>query len=252
MIRLSADILVHEKLITSVADLFGHLDSFLALAMTAHKYNWTAPKMTCSNIVKIVNGRHPLQELLVPTFIPNDCYLEGGDGSHPLLPRKQPENEQPSMLVLTGPNNSGKSIFMKQVAVIVFLAHIGSFVPATQATIGVTDRILTRIATRETVVSDESAFLVDLKQASFATSFATRRSLVLVDEFGKGTTVEAGSALFAAYIANFLHMRTLRPKVLVGTHFHEIFDHGILTEEDGLAFAHMDVRFDPESEDPEE
>lgn len=156
------------------------------------------------------------------------------------------------MLVLTGPNNSGKSVYMKQVALIVYLAHTGSYVPATRATIGVTDRILTRIATRETVVNDESAFLVDLKQAAFSMNFATRRSLLLVDEFGKGTTAESGSALFAAYLSYFLDIGVERPKVLAGTHFHEIFENGLVKPRDDMGFAHMDVRLDPQAEDVDE
>jgi DNA mismatch repair protein MSH5 len=156
------------------------------------------------------------------------------------------------MLVLTGPNSSGKSVYMKQVAVIVYLAHIGSYVPATSATIGITDRILTRIATRETVVDDESAFLVDIKQAAFAINFATRRSLILADEFGKGTSTETGSALFTAYLAHFLDQAEERPKVLVGTHFHEVFEAGLLEDREGVELAHMDVRFNEQAEDMED
>ncbi|KAK5651755.1 hypothetical protein OQA88_11717 [Cercophora sp. LCS_1] len=252
VLRLSSSILLHEEIVTSAADLFGELDSLLALAMAAQAYNWTRPKMTLKNMLKIVDGRHPLQELLVPTFIPNDCRLAGGDGPHCLLRTNDARAKRPSMLVLTGPNNSGKSIYMRQVALIVYLAHIGSYVPASRAVVGLTDRILTRIATRETVARDESAFLVDLKQAAFAVNFATRRSLILVDEFGKGTNPETGAGLLAAYLANFLHIPSLRPKVLVGTHFHEIFEHGILRPEHGLKFVHMDVHLNPDAADPED
>lgn len=91
------------------------------------------------------------------------------------------------MLMMTGPNYSGKSVYLKQVALIVYMAHIGSFVPADSAKIGLTDKILTRIATRETVSKMESAFMIDLQQVALAMTLATRRSLVIIDEFGKGT-----------------------------------------------------------------
>ena len=91
------------------------------------------------------------------------------------------------MLIMTGPNYSGKSIYLKQVALIVYMAHVGCFVPADRATIGITDKILTRIATRETVSRIQSAFMIDLQQVSSALSLVTHRSLLIIDEFGKGT-----------------------------------------------------------------
>ncbi|KAL2137071.1 hypothetical protein VTI74DRAFT_9677 [Chaetomium olivicolor] len=257
IMALAAAVLEHEEAILTASEVFGELDSLLALALAAEKYNWVAPTMTSSNIIDILGGRHPLQELLVPSYIPNDCTMAGGYGTGGLEDSSIPSTggkrgPAPSMMILTGPNNSGKSVYMRQVALIVYLAHTGSFVPATRATIGVTDRILTRIATRETVVNDESAFLVDLKQAAFSMNFATRRSLLLIDEFGKGTTTESGSGLFAAYLTYFLDLGMDRPKVLAGTHFHEVFENGLLRPGKGVAFAHMDVRLDPEAEDPED
>jgi DNA mismatch repair protein MSH5 len=257
IMALAAAVLEHEEFILGASELFGELDSMLALALAAEKYNWAAPTMTSSNTIDIVGGRHPLQELLVPSYIPNDTSMAGGcgtglSGEANMATSGGRTGPAPSMLILTGPNNSGKSVYMRQVALIVYLAHTGSYVPATRATIGVTDRILTRIATRETVVHDESAFLVDLKQAAFSMNFATRRSLLLIDEFGKGTTAESGSALFTAYLTYFLDLGTERPKVLAGTHFHEIFENGLLRPGKDVAFAHMDVRLDPDAEDPEE
>jgi DNA mismatch repair protein MSH5 len=248
MMGLAASVLQHEEAIMSASELFGELDSMLALALAAEKYNWVAPTMTCSNILNIVGGRHPLQELLVPSFIPNDCTLAGGYGRG--VWDDPNEDRGPSMLILTGPNSSGKSIYMRQVALIVYLAHTGSYVPVTRATIGVTDRILTRMSTRETVANDDSAFVVDLKQAAFAMNFGTRRSLFVIDEFGKGTSAESGAALFGAYLHFLLGLGSEKPKVLAGTHFHEVFEHGILQPSKDLAFAHMDTHVDMEAEDP--
>jgi DNA mismatch repair protein MSH5 len=250
-------VLEQEEAITGASDLYGELDSLVALATAAEKYQWIAPQMTLSNIIDIVGGRHPLQELLVPSFIPNDCRIVGGPGTEDSAEDGSSASDGKatagsSMLVLTGPNNSGKSVYMKQVALIVYLAHIGSYVPASQATIGVTDRILTRIATRETVTDDESAFLIDLKQAAFSINFATRRSLILTDEFGKGTNTETGAGLFAALLTHFLDLGRDRPKVLAGTHFHDVFGSGFLRPEDGVTLAHMGVRLSPEAEDPED
>ncbi|KAK4239460.1 muts domain V-domain-containing protein [Achaetomium macrosporum] len=257
IMALAAALLEHEEAILHASELFGELDSLLALALAAEKYNWTAPIMTVSNVIDVVDGRHPLQELLTPSYIPNSCHLAGGCGTDGLdedarATSGNRKGAAPSMLILTGPNNSGKSVYMKQVALIVYLSHTGSYVPATRATIGVTDRILTRIATRETVIRDESAFMVDLKQAAFSMNFATRRSLLLIDEFGKGTTAESGSALFAAYLAYLLDLGVDRPKVLAGTHFHEIFENGLLRTGTDVAFGHLDVRLDAQAEDPED
>lgn len=153
------------------------------------------------------------------------------------------------MLVLTGPNHSGKSVYLKQVALIVYLAHVGSYVPADHAVIGLTDKILTRISTRESMARNESAFAIDLRQAAFSINHTTRRSLVLIDEFGKGTNATDGAGLMTALLDHFLSLDDERPKVVVATHFHEIFENEFLTEGRVLAFAHMEVRVDTEAID---
>ena len=254
--------LERSKALTTASDLFGELDSLIALAMAAEKYKWTAPKMATTNTIDIKEGRHPLQELVVPSFIANPCRLSGGQDTHEdededmqLPPSHQLEEDQddnqpgPSMLSLTGPNHSGKSVYLKQVALIVYLAHVGSYVPANRATIGLTDKILTRISTRESMARSESAFAIDLRQAAFSINHTTRRSLILIDEFGKGTNVTDGAGLITALLDHFLHLASKSPKVLVATHFHEIFEHSFLTAEDRLSFAHMEVRLDLQTEE---
>lgn len=241
----------------AASDLFGELDSLIALALGAERYHWTIPRMTRENVVNIQGGRHPLQELVVPSFIANDCGIYGGCGARPEEDEDMSTDGEempngPSMLVLTGPNHSGKSVYLKQVALIVYLAHIGSYVPAEQATIGLTDRILTRIATRESVSRSESAFSIDLRQAAFSMNFVTRRSLVLIDEFGKGTNANNGAGLMTALLDHFLSLGEERPKTLAASHFHEIFENGFLEEDDNLAFAHMAVTVDLETTDPED
>ena len=150
--------------------------------------------------------RHPLQELTVSAYVPNDTFLVGGPGpptSNELQAIQTRNDEEKratsqeaacsevlarcSMLMMTGPNFAGKSVYLKQVALIVYMAHVGCFVPADWATVGLTDKILTRITTRETVSRFQSAFMIDLQQVALAMTLATRRSLVIIDEFGKGT-----------------------------------------------------------------
>ena len=150
------------------------------------------------------SSRHLLQEQVVPSFVANDCFLVGGSSATPEQAdsrdgielgggssRQDSSSHQapegPSMLLLTGPNFSGKSVFLKQAALIVYMAHIGCFVPVDRAIIGLTDKIMTRISTRETVSRIQSAFMIDLQQISSAINMATNRSLLIIDEFGKGT-----------------------------------------------------------------
>ena len=156
---------------------------------------------TCTIHVFLTYTRHPLQELTVPSYVANDIFIAGGAGvaeiAHedlsllpPRISQQTPGTDSlsgPSMLMMTGPNYSGKSVFLKQIALIVYMAHIGCWVPADSATIGLTDKILTRISTRETVSKVQSAFMIDLQQISTALSLATNRSLLIIDEFGKGT-----------------------------------------------------------------
>lgn len=143
----------------------------------------------------------------VASYIANDTFLVGGAGSDGPYQKDKMDDELwkanlcdmpqsssatgdfnfPSTLLITGPNYSGKSVYLKQVALIVYMAHIGCFVPATKATVGLTDKILTRISTRETVSKVQSAFMLDLQQVALAMNLATNRSLIIIDEFGKGT-----------------------------------------------------------------
>ncbi|EME87606.1 uncharacterized protein MYCFIDRAFT_201191 [Pseudocercospora fijiensis CIRAD86] len=249
---LAQRVLEYEDLIVSCSEVCGEVDALVALTQGAKLYNLVRPQMIDDNIIKIKEGRHILQELTVPTFVPNDTCLVGGNGdeqeSSPHRsrdPRTQPL-QGPNMIILTGPNYSGKSIYLKQVAIIVFMAHIGSFVPASSAKIGLTDKILTRIATRESVSRIQSAFMIDLQQASIALNLATRRSLVIIDEFGKGTDSNDGAGLAAGVFEHLLQRSPNCPKVLGATHFHEIFESGFLSPRPGLglAFAHMEIQLD--------
>lgn len=236
---LATKILQHEEALIRVSDACGEFDAILALAIGADKYGWIQPQMTTDNTVQIKGGRHPLQELVVPAFVPNDCYLAGGKQQD-----DESNDQEVEALVLTGPNHSGKSTYIKQTAIIVYLAHIGSFVPAEQATIGLTDRFLTRISTRECVSRNESAFAIDLKHVAQAVQHSTARSLILVDEFGKGTNVDDGAGLLAAFVDHFLSLGPDTPRLILATHFHEVLEGGYLDEHQGLRLGHMRVQTD--------
>lgn len=246
-------------MLITASDLVGELDCLVALAQGARKHGLKRPKMTRDNIIMIAEGRHPLQELTVSSYVPNDTYIQGGPGAEKqgecetsALPSRKASPHQtidgPSLLVMTGPNYSGKSVYLKQIALIVYMSHVGSFVPAESAVIGLTDKILTRIATRESVSKNQSAFMIDLQQVSLAMSMATRRTLVIIDEFGKGTNSSDGAGLACGAFEYFLSLGKERPKVLAATHFHEILDPNYLKERPELSFGHMEVQVDATAE----
>ncbi|KAF2856085.1 hypothetical protein T440DRAFT_494901 [Plenodomus tracheiphilus IPT5] len=264
--ELAQHLLQYEELIASCSDICGELDSLVALAQGAKQYRLCRPRVTHDNVIHIKGGRHILQELTVSSFVPNDTLITGGmggdadsrmDADYPgaevsrhtstTSRGEYTQGQNPSMLVLTGPNYSGKSVYLKQVALIVFMAHVGCFVPADSAEIGLTDRILSRVTTRETVSRTQSAFMIDLQQISLALSLATRKSLLIIDEFGKGTESTDGAGLACAVMEHLLGLGSERPKVIGATHFHEIFEMGHLNPRPALAFGHMEVRIDTDA-----
>ena len=241
MFNLAREILEREQQLAIASEVCGELDVLLAFTKTARDYKWVCPQLTSEGSLHIEAGRHPLMELVVPSFVPNDYELDGENQLRAI------QDSQHEAVILTGPNHSGKSIYLKQVAIIVYLAHLGSFVPADSARIGLTDKILTRISTRESVTGNESAFATDLRQIAYATRCATSRSLVLIDEFGKGTNADDGAGLLAAAIHHFLSQSSVRPRLIVATHCHELFEGGYIHEHERLHVAQMQVEASYES-----
>ncbi|XP_034246125.1 mutS protein homolog 5-like [Thrips palmi] len=188
----------------------GELDCLIALASVAREYGYVKPTMTTGHEILIEKGRHPLQECYVSNYVPNNT---SSNSEHGLVK------------ILTGPNASGKSVYLKQVAVIAYLAHTGSFVPARKAVIGVLDQIHTRIQTTESAASQLSAFVIDLRQMNTAVCMSTKSSLLVIDEFGKGTSEVDGLSLLAAFL-NHLTRRgpSNCPHVILSTHFHRLID----------------------------
>jgi DNA mismatch repair protein MSH5 len=257
---LAQEILEYEGILSTISDICGELDSLVALAQGAKQYKLVRPHITEDNVIQIRGGRHILQELVVPAYVANDTNLAAGRAGDDEDMDRTPtarsssvtsttqHNRPPNMIVLTGPNYSGKSVYLKQVALITYMAHIGSFVPAERARIGLTDKILSRISTRESVSRFQSAFMIDLQQISLALSLATNRSLLVIDEFGKGTESDDGAGLAAGVLEYLLTLKHNCPKVIAATHFHEIFEAGFLKPRDSLAFKHMEVRIDDRAE----
>uniref|UniRef100_A0A452FBP6 MutS protein homolog 5 n=1 Tax=Capra hircus TaxID=9925 RepID=A0A452FBP6_CAPHI len=208
MHQLQCQVLARAAVLTRVLDLASRLDVLLALASAARDYGYSRPRYSPQLLgVRIQNGRHPLMELCARTFVPNSAECGGDIGR---------------VKVITGPNSSGKSIYLKQVGLITFMALVGSFVPAEEAEIGAVDAIFTRIHSCESISLGLSTFMIDLNQVAKAVNNATERSLVLVDEFGKGTNTVDGLALLAAVIRHWLALGPTCPHVFVAEHFPEL------------------------------
>lgn len=180
------------------------LDAILGLAKVAHEQRYVCPRMTRERELRIVHGRHPVVERTKDTFIANDISL----------------TEQQWVLVITGPNMGGKSTYLRQVAQICILAHMGSFVPADAAVIPLLDRLFTRIGAADNVAEGKSTFLVEMEETALICQQATSRSLVILDEVGRGTSTFDGLAIAQAVI-EFLATR-VQPFCLFATHYHEL------------------------------
>ncbi|CAG8587142.1 7126_t:CDS:10, partial [Dentiscutata heterogama] len=225
MQKLQDRILEYVPLFLNSSAVCAELDCILSFAESARRYGYNRPIVTDENILIIEKGRHPLQELCINVFVANDTRLVGGRGildddemnEDSLTDEKDTYN---SVMLLSGANYSGKSVYLKQVALIVYMAHIGSFVPAESATIGLTDKIFTRIQTKETI---QSAFMIDLQQISIAIRNSTSRSLLIFDEFGKGTGSTDGAGLFCGVMEHLLKRGKDCPKVIAATHFHGFY-----------------------------
>ncbi|RAL10511.1 MutS family protein MSH5 [Aspergillus homomorphus CBS 101889] len=256
---LAQRLLQYEKNLLEASDICGQLDSLLAMAQSASFYKLVCPKMVPENVIKIRAGRHILQELTVSSYVPNDTYLVGGTPADYLASSQayqdnlegMDEEHGPSMLLLTGPNYSGKSVYMKQVALIVYLAQIGSFVPAASAELGITDKIIVKSSTQDSVSQIQSTFMRDLQQISFDMKQITDRSLFIIDEFGKGTSENDGIGLACGILTHLLDLEN-PPKVIAATHFHEILENGFLTPRPQLQLGHMEVRVSDDSRETED
>ncbi len=185
------------------------LDSLWSLAKIALDNGYTKPTINNEGIIHIVDGRHPVVEktLLHEQFVPNDAYLD------------MDENR---IMIITGPNMAGKSTYMRQVALIVLMAQIGSFVPAEEATIGVVDRIFTRVGASDDLAAGQSTFMVEMSEVANILNNATPNSLLILDEIGRGTSTFDGLSIAWAVVEYICETKKIGAKTLFATHYHEL------------------------------
>jgi DNA mismatch repair protein MutS len=206
-IKLRKSVAAEGARIQATARLLGELDCYLSLAEVALKNNYVRPKLTGGDEIYIRQGRHPVVELQSRPFIPNDLYVN---------------TTTDQLLILTGPNMGGKSTYLRQTALIVILAQMGSFVPAREAQLGCVDRIYTRVGASDNLARGRSTFMVEMIETASILNTATNRSLILLDEVGRGTATFDGLSLAWAIAEYLVQNPVHRAKTLFATHYHEL------------------------------
>ncbi|MBE6552959.1 MAG: DNA mismatch repair protein MutS [Ruminococcaceae bacterium] len=194
--------------IQRTAALLAELDAYLSLATVASKNKYVRPEVDESDVIEIRDGRHPVVEQFVKDtyFVPNDVLLD---------------TNQNRLMLITGPNMAGKSTYMRQVALITVMAQIGSFVPASEARIGVVDKVFTRVGASDDLASGQSTFMLEMNEVSYILKNATRKSLIIYDEVGRGTSTFDGMSIARA-IVEYTNSRKIGAKTLFATHYHEL------------------------------
>ena len=197
------------KSVQQNAHLIGQLDCLCGFAQLAKEHNYIYPTIDESFDLDIKNGRHPVIEKQLPigeSYIANDVFLD---------------RTSQQIIMITGPNMSGKSAILRQTALIVLLAQIGSFVPADSVRIGLVDKIFTRVGASDNISMGESTFMVEMNETASILNNISNRSLVLLDEIGRGTSTYDGISIAWA-ISEYLHEHPAKPKTLFATHYHEL------------------------------
>jgi DNA mismatch repair protein MutS len=192
------------------ANIIARADCLLSFTNVAQEYKYIRPKVNESDVIDIKNGRHPVIERQLPLdepYIANDVYLD---------------NDKQQILIITGPNMAGKSALLRQTALIVLLTQIGSFVPAESATIGLVDKIFTRVGASDNISLGESTFMVEMNEAANILNNITDKSLVLFDELGRGTSTYDGISIAWAIVEYIHENPSARAKTLFATHYHEL------------------------------
>ena len=200
------------------AQLISNLDCLTTFAQLAHENKYVQPEINSGSAIVIEDGRHPVVEKLLPyseSFIPNDIYID---------------NEKEQVLILTGPNMAGKSTYLRQIGLIVLLAQMGSFVPAKKARIGVVDKIFTRVGASDNLAGGESTFLVEMNETANILNNATHRSLILLDEIGRGTSTFDGLSIAWAVAEHLHNSPKVAAKCIFATHYHELTELALILE----------------------
>ncbi|MBI5183629.1 MAG: DNA mismatch repair protein MutS [Nitrospinae bacterium] len=207
--KIREEIAGEGKRIQKVARIIAELDLLLSLAEVAHRYNYVRPVINEGDSIDIIEGRHPILEQVDrgERFIPNDTHID----CH--------ENQ---ILIITGPNMAGKSTYLRQVALIVLMAQIGGFVPAKETTIGIVDRIFTRVGAHDNLLRGQSTFMVEMNETANILNNATSRSLIILDEIGRGTSTFDGVSI-AWSVVEYIHdSERVGARTLFATHYHEL------------------------------
>ncbi len=206
--RICEDLGRHGDRLRGVARMLAHLDVVSALADTAVRGRYGRPVLNDSTRLRIVGGRHPVVEQMIPeAFVANDTTID---------------TDETQLLIITGPNMSGKSTVMRQVALIVLMAQIGSFVPAEAAEVGLVDRIFTRIGAQDDIATGQSTFMVEMTETAALLVQSSRRSLIILDEVGRGTSTYDGMAIARAVVEYIHDEPRLQCRTLFATHYHEL------------------------------
>jgi len=199
----------HATDVQKTAEALSELDALASFAESAVENGYVRPDMDESDVISITDGRHPVVEALTgrERYVPNDTLLDGADNR---------------LLIITGPNMAGKSTYMRQVALIVLMAQVGSFVPAASASIGLVDRIFTRVGASDNIARGQSTFMVEMNETANILHNATPKSLIIMDEIGRGTSTFDGVSIAWA-VAEHIHDKSrLGARTLFATHYHEL------------------------------
>ena len=235
-LELREKVMQEIQTIQKTADNVAILDVLNNFAEVAHKRRFLRPKFTKENTLKIKNGRHPVVEKITEDFVPNDLDMQ----------------EKQRFILLTGPNMAGKSTYLRQNALIILLAQIGSFVPAEEVEMSPVDQIFCRVGASDNLAEGQSTFMVEMQETAYILSNATERSFVILDEVGRGTSTYDGVSIAWA-ISEYLHNQ-INSKTIFATHYHELndlvksldagenFSMAVLENPDGVVFLHKIVK----------
>jgi len=225
-LALREDVRTYTKIILQVAQVLAETDVFVSLAEVAVRNHYVRPRIKNDGQILITEGRHPVVEEMLEhsSFVPNDTNMSGSQ----------------HLALITGPNMAGKSTYMRQVALIVLMAHMGSFVPANKASITLVDRIFTRVGASDDLAAGQSTFMVEMQEVAHILKYASEKSLIILDEIGRGTATYDGLSIAWAVTEHLAQNPEFNPKTLFATHYHELTQ--LQDDFSGLFNLHVGVK----------